>query len=78
MPYMIIRSPGAPTPTLIASAAASIVPTITGVPSASPVADAASRVTVPAMSVVQPISGSHSAGPTPSSRSFAQARAERS
>ena len=40
-PYISIISPGSSTPTLTASAAASIVPTITGVPAASPVSSAA-------------------------------------
>ena len=40
-PYMTIMSPGLVTPTLSASAAASMVPAITGVPAASPVSRAA-------------------------------------
>ena len=52
-PYISIMSPGSSTPTLSASAAASIVPTMTGVPAASPVSSRRRRVTVPAMSVVQ-------------------------
>ena len=40
-PYISIMSPGARTPTLTASAAASTVPTVTGVPSARPVSAAA-------------------------------------
>ena len=35
-PYISMSSPGSRTPTLIASAAASIVPTITGVPGREP------------------------------------------
>ena len=41
LPYMIIVSPGRCTPTLTASAAASIVPKVTGVPTGSPVASLA-------------------------------------
>ena len=52
-PYISIMSPASSTPTLSASAAASMVPTMTGVPSASPVSAAARAVTWPAMSVVQ-------------------------
>lgn len=44
-PYIIIICPGSVTPTLTASAAAFMVPVITGVPTASPVASAAARVT---------------------------------
>ena len=40
-PYIIIISPAPQTPTLTASAAASIVPTVTGVPGARPVSSAA-------------------------------------
>jgi hypothetical protein len=57
-PYISIMSPGSSTPTLSASAAASMVPAITGVPSARPVSAAACRVTWPAMSVVQARRGS--------------------
>ena len=49
-PYMIIMSPGARTPAESASAAASMVPAITGVPAASPVSSAAAAVTSPAIS----------------------------
>lgn len=56
-PYISIMSPTPKTPTLIASAAASTVPTITGVPIANPVSSLAFSVTSPAMSVVQWISG---------------------
>ena len=52
-PYISIMSPGSSTPTLSASAAASMVPTITGVPTARPVSSAARPCHVPAMSVVQ-------------------------
>ena len=46
-PYISIMSPGSSTPTLSASAAASIVPTITGVPAARPgLLGRALRVTV--------------------------------
>ena len=46
-PYMIIRSPGSRTPTLNASAKASIVPATTGVPAARPVVCAACWWTLP-------------------------------
>jgi hypothetical protein len=48
VPYMTIMSPGSTTPTLTASAAASIVPAVTGVPAFSPVSAAAVEVTSPA------------------------------
>ena len=51
-PYMTIMSPLRMTPTLSASAAASMVPAMTGVPVESPVARAAFAVTCPAISVV--------------------------
>ncbi len=41
-PYISMRSPGRRTPTLTASAAASMVPQVTGVPGARPVRRAAS------------------------------------
>jgi hypothetical protein len=44
-PYISIMSPESSTPTLSASAAASMVPAITGVPCARPVAAAAFAVT---------------------------------
>ena len=47
VPYMSIRSPGLWASTLIASAHASIVPAVTGIPAGSPVAAAASPVIVP-------------------------------
>ena len=50
-PYIIIMSPGSSTPTLSASAAASMVPAMTGVPSAARSPRAAARVTWPAISV---------------------------
>ena len=62
LPYMIIRSPGRTTPTLIASLSASTAPIATGVPTESPVASAALRVTEPASSSLQPGAGSMSAG----------------
>jgi hypothetical protein len=64
LPYMIIRSPGFTTPTLIASLSASTAPTATGVPAASPVARAALLVTVPATSSHQPRLGSIDTGAT--------------
>ena len=56
-PYMIIMSPGARTPILIASAAASMVPQVTGVPLARPVSSAARSVIWPAISVDHARSG---------------------
>ena len=44
-PYMSIICPGSTTPTDTASEAASVAPTITGVPTAKPVSFAASSVT---------------------------------
>ena len=44
-PYISIMSPVRTTPTLSASDAASMVPAVTGVPAASPVACAAPAVT---------------------------------
>lgn len=58
VPYISITSPGARTPTLSASAQASMVPTATGVPVARPVCAAAAAVTVPATSAGQRSSGS--------------------
>ena len=71
---MSIMSPARRTPTLTASAAASMVPTVTGVPGASPVSAAARRVTSPAISVVQASSGSIPTSTMPSARSSLQAR----
>ena len=64
---MSIRSPGARTPTLAASAQASTVPAQTGVPGASPVARAAAAVTVPAISMDQ---ASRGAGRSPMMSSY--------
>ena len=50
VPYISIRSPTPWAPTLSASDQASIVPVMTGMPSGSPVAAAASALTVPAAS----------------------------
>ena len=66
VPYISMRSPTPCAPTLRASDQASIVPVITGMPAGSPVASAASAVTVPAASP-----GHRSAG---SSRSGAMCR----
>ena len=52
-PYISIMSPGRSTPTLTASAAASMAPAVTGVPGASPVSAAACVVISPTISVVQ-------------------------
>ena len=71
-PYMSIISPGARTPTLTASAAASIVPTVTGVPSARPVSAAAAAVTPPAISVDHISRGSRSSGRISGARSAVQ------
>ena len=65
-------SPGFVTPTLSASAPASIVPHVTGVPTASPVAAAAPAVTCPAMSVVHSNFGSLSSGRMSSASSSLQ------
>ena len=50
------------TPVLMASAAASVVPTMTGVPEAKPVSRAACSVTRPAISQLQKALGSRSIG----------------
>ncbi len=60
VPYMTIMSPGAFTPTLMASAVASIVPVVTGVPAFSPVSAAACGVTCPATSFAQSSRGRRS------------------
>ena len=57
-PYIIIISPVSFTPTLIASAAASIVPTVTGVPCCKVVSNEACFVIYPAISVDHFNSGS--------------------
>ena len=71
-PYIIIMSPGDSTPTLTASAAASIVPASTGVPAARPVSAAAAGVTSPAISEDHNNSGSRSGPTMPSVRSVVQ------
>jgi hypothetical protein len=68
-PYITIMSPFRTTPTLSASAAASMVPAITGVPLASPVARAALAVTWPATAVVHMIFGSRSMSTMPGASS---------
>jgi hypothetical protein len=78
VPYMTIVSPTAPTPTLAASAQASIVPAITGMPSGSPVSRAARPCTVPATSPGQSSRGSARPGATSSDHSCAQSPASRS
>ena len=65
-PYIIIMSPGFRVPTLTASAAASIVPVVTGVPSARPVSFAARAWILPAISADQANSGRRSSGTMPS------------
>jgi hypothetical protein len=62
VPYISIRSPTLWASTLIASDQASIVPVMTGVPTASPVRAAASWWTVPATSVAQRSGGISSSG----------------
>ena len=61
-PYISIVSPAPRTPTLSASAAASMVPKVTGVPGASPVSPPPRSVTCPAISADQPSRGSMSSG----------------
>jgi hypothetical protein len=61
-PYMSIRSPRRCASTLTASAQASIVPVITGVPRRSPVCSAAGPETVPATSPDQRSAGRSSWG----------------
>ena len=56
-PYIIIMSPELLTPTLKASAAASIVPVVTGVPNFNPVSFDACSVISPAISLDHNISG---------------------
>ena len=73
-PYMIIMSPASSTPTESASAAASAVPAMTGVPAASPVSSAARGVTAPTMSVVQARSGRRSGSMMSGASSPLQAR----
>ena len=68
-PYIIIISPGLSAPTESASAAASIVPTVTGVPKARPVNSAASFVTWPAISSDHINRGSFSNGTMSSAKS---------
>jgi hypothetical protein len=71
-PYISIISPGAATPTLTASAAASMVPQVTGVPSASPVSAAAAAVMCPAISVDHIRRGKRSSGRISGARSLVQ------
>jgi hypothetical protein len=78
VPYMSIVSPGARTPTLAASAHASIVPAATGVPSARPVSDAAAAVTVPAISAGHRSRGSSNPGAIPDAHSSIHAPAPKS
>ncbi len=78
VPYMTIVSPTAETPTDAASAHASTVPAVTGVPAASPVSRAASSVILPAISSDQSSRGSSSPGATTSHQSRAQSAASRS
>ena len=61
-PYISIMSPFRVTPTESASAAASMVPAVTGVPAFSPVSTAASLVTAPAISPDQSSLGNLSRG----------------
>ena len=70
VPYISIRSPGEAASTLTASAQASMVPVMTGIPARRP---GTSRVialcTVPAASLAQRSSGSSRPGPTRSAHS---------
>lgn len=77
-PYISMRSPGSRTPTLSASAQASIVPAKTGVPGRSPVAAAAAAVTAPTCSPGQTSLGSGQPGSTSATQSSAHPRAARS
>ena len=61
-PYMHMVSPSLLRPIEIASAAASIVPVVTGIPFGRPVSDAAFSVTLPTISVDHFSSGKHSMG----------------
>ena len=61
-PYIIIMSPAWRVPTETASAPASMVPQVTGVPARSPVSAAACAVTRPAISVDHSRRGSISGG----------------
>ncbi len=73
-PYIIIMSPLCRTPTLTASAAASMVPVVTGVPGARPVSCAACAVMWPAISVDQSSFGSLSSAMMSGARSLVQSR----
>jgi hypothetical protein len=64
LPYMIIRSPGFTTPTLIASLKASTAPIATGVPAARPVASAATGVTDPRLHHSSPVPAAIDVGAT--------------
>ena len=72
VPYISIRSPGWSTPTLAASAQASIVPAATGVPAGIPVDWAAASETVPATSDGHSKRGSSRPGATWSAHSSIQ------
>ena len=72
VPYMSIVSPGSRTPTLSASAQASMVPAMTGVPAAIPVRADASAVTQPTGSPAQWSVGSSRFGAMSAAQSDAQ------
>jgi hypothetical protein len=78
VPYITIMSPGATTPALIASAAASIVPAVTGVPAINPVSTAAAGVTPPAISADQSSRGSLSGSTIGSAKRPSHSRARTS
>ena len=63
-PYISMASPSSTTPTLTASAPASVVPQMTGVPAARPVSAAAAAVTYPTTWVVEVMRGKVSLGQT--------------
>lgn len=75
VPYMSMRSPIPCAPTLSASAQASMVPVVTGMPVGSPVRCAASAVTVPAASPDQRSPGSSMPGAIRSVHGVYQSRA---
>ena len=78
VPYMSMVSPGRRTPTLSASAHASIVPAMTGVPAGMPVSTDAAGVTVPTGSAAQRSSGSSRPGAIAAAQSPAHAPASMS
>src|SRR5579862_3550709 len=77
-PYITIRSPSARTPTLNASAQASMVPATTGVPGGSPVSSAAAVLTTPTCWLGQASGGGGTPFPISDVQSYAQSPAARS